>query len=315
MNPFQHLYDICNSGASADKLAFLDDGPRIIDIEPTSACNMRCVFCPTGLQATGRPAGFMTRQTHTAILDKTAPFRTALRYIGWGEPLLNCDLARFIAEAASRGRMTHLNTNGSRITRETAQDLVYAGLSSIKFSFQGTDRESYLAMRRTDMFDGLLEAIACMRDARGDRRLPFIAASTTTTTETPEQVAAFRARLEPLVDQLSIGKTIFEFIDMAAVPTKRRKMLEAAAAASTVSKRHPSPCPEIFDKLTVHWDGSVRVCCNDYSGRTNLGNIVTDDFASIWRHPTIEAYRANVARGEYTGPLCSVCFDYMDLTA
>jgi len=119
----------------------------------------------------------------------------------------------------------------------------------------------------------------------------------------------------PLVDELTIGKTIFEFIDMAAVPKKRRAELEAAAASSTVVKRHPNPCPEVYNKLTIHWDGDVRVCCNDYSGRTNLGNIQVDMFEDIWHHKAIEEYRERLSRKEYSGPLCSVCFDYMDLTS
>jgi len=317
VNPFQHLYESCNTGASADKHAALADGPLIVDVEPVGLCNFRCVMCPTGLQALGRPGGFMTRETHAAILDKTEPFGTAIRYIGWGEPLLHPHIAQFIGEASKAGRLTHLNTNGSKLATDVdmARHLVFAGLASIKFSFQGADAESYKAMRRIDFFDGLLEAIEAMRNARGWRSRPFIAASTSTTTETPEMMEAFRARMEPLVDQLTIGKTIFEFIDMAAVPPKQRALLEEAAATETWSKKHPDPCPEIYDKLSIHWNGDVRVCCNDYSGLTNLGNISKNNLREIWRHPTIEAYRKRVGNREYTGPLCGSCYDYAELTA
>lgn len=315
-NPFDACYAVCNSGSAAAKYDALASGPLIVDIEPVGLCNMRCVMCPTGLQALGRPGGFMTADTFDAILGQTASFDSAIRFIGWGEPTMHPALVEFVAKAAGAGRLTHLNTNGSMLmTRDyLARNLVAAGLSSIKFSFQGTDPETYYAMRRTDFFVDLLLAIERMRKARGDRARPYIAASTTTTIETPAQVEAFCARLAPLVDHLSIGATVFEFIDMAAVPPKQRALLEEAAASQTVTKRHPSPCPEIYDKLTIHWDGSVRVCCNDYSGRTDLGNIVTDDFAGIWRHPTIEAYRARVAEGRYEGPLCGSCWDYMSLT-
>lgn len=316
VNPFSRLYDKCNRGDPAKKLAGLAEGPIIIDLEPVGLCNFRCVMCPTGLQALGRPGGFMSEETFASILHKTAPFGTALRFIGWGEPLMHPKIGRFIEMASRDGRLTHLNTNGSKILDDDgmATRLVDAGLSSIKFSFQGADRASYEAMRRVDFFDGLFVAIERMRTARGPWWDPFIAASTTTTTETPEMIEAFRSRMEPLVDQLTIGKTIFEFIDMAAVPPKRRAELEEAAAAETVVKRHPDPCPEAFDKLTIHWDGSVRVCCNDFSGRTNLGNIAEDDFAGIWRHPTMEILRERLARKEYSGPLCSVCYDYAELT-
>lgn len=316
VNPFSPLYAKCNIDQSAAKYAALTDGPCIVDIEPVGLCNFRCVMCPTGLQALGRPGGFMKLDTYSAILDKTEAFGSAIRFIGWGEPLMHPDIAWFIDQAACRNRLTHVNTNGSKIVVDIgmARRLVNAGLSSIKFSFQGADRQSYHDMRRVDFFEDLFVAIERMREARGSFDWPFIAASTTTTTETPEMVEAFRERMAPLLDQLTIGKTIFEFIDMAAVPESRKALLEEAAKNETVEKRHPDPCPEVYNKLTIHWDGTVRVCCNDYSGRTNLGNIVTDEFSGIWRHPTMEAYRTNLAKKQYDGPLCSVCWDYAELT-
>lgn len=263
----------------------------------------------------------MSDETFSAILEKSRgwtyrPEGAALRFIGWGEPLMHQKICEFVARANRAGRITHINTNGSRllVNRDLAKALVNSGLSSIKFSFQGADRQTYHEMRRIDFFEELFEAIQLMRDARGSAKLPFIAASTTTTTESPEMIEEFRARMEPLVDHLSVGKTIFEFIDMASVPPKRRALLEEAAKNETVTKKHPSPCPEVYDKLTIHWNGDVRVCCNDYSGRTNLGNIIKNNMRSIWRHPTMEAYRERLSHGEYSGPLCGNCYDYQSLT-
>lgn len=316
VNPFNDLYASCNTGSGPDKLTGLPDGPRIIDLELTSFCNMRCVMCPTGLQALGRPGVFMTPKTFKAILQKTKPFNTALRFIGWGEPTMHWALPDFVRAATAQGRLTHLNTNGSKLAIDPLylRRLLNAGLSSIKFSFQGVDRESYNAMRRVDFFEELLSAIERVKRARGENPRPFIAASTTTTTESPEQIAAFAERIAPLVDQLTIGRTVFDFIDFSVVPEKRRELLLAAAADQFVERRHPDPCPEVYDKLSIHADGSVRVCCNDYSGHTYLGNIVTNSLEELWHSPVLAAYRERLAAGRYEGPLCSVCYDYMELT-
>ena len=257
----------------------------------------------------------MSKETHTAIMDKTEDPMADIRYIGFGEPLMHPEIVDFVKEAAQGyGRLTHINTNASKLTPELAKDLVEAGLCSIKFSFQGFNRATYAMMRQIDFFDGMINAIKMMQVARGNLVYPFIAASTTTTDETPEQIEQFKERLSPLVDHLGIGKTIFSFIDMAAVPPKQRERLERAAATSTVIKKHPSPCPETNDKISVHWNGDVVVCCNDYSGKTNLGNVKHNSMASIWRHPTMEEYRKRLANNEYSGPLCSVCYDYLGLT-
>ncbi len=93
-----------------------------------------------------------------------------------------------------------------------------------------------------------------------------------------------------------------------------RERMEKLAAGQTVEKRHPDPCPEVFDKLGIQADGGVVVCCNDFDGTVALGNVRDTPIAELWRHPKIEAYRKNLAAKKYVGPLCSVCYDYMGCT-
>lgn len=318
MNPFQHLYDDFNHGDPAAKHATLPDFPRMIDLEVTSACNFRCLMCPTGNLSLGRKAEFMTFGTFVRIEEQCARHGTALRFIGWGEPTLHPDLTTMIDLASGHGLLTHLNTNGSKIDRPLANALVAFGLSSIKFSFQGVDRASYLEMRKIDFFDGMIRAIETMREARGTKVLPFISVSTSTTRETEEQVARFRERIEPLVDQVNIGKTIFAFMDLKAarLKTAEREFLEKLTAEEHAAcLAHPDPCPEVYGKLSVHCDGTARVCCNDYDGVTDLGNVMTRPIAEIWRDKTIEYYRKRLAAKDYGAPLCETCWHYMEGTA
>ena len=270
-------------------------------------------MCPTGNRAQKRPSGFMTTDTFTRIIEECDGRVGGVRFIGWGEPTLLPDLHSFIQLATEFGLLTHVNTNASKLTDDMAEKLVDAGLSSIKFSFQGVDRESYGKMRKTDFFHGMLLAIKRMNFARGNRKYPFIAASTTVTDEPQHLIDSFREEIEQIVDHLSIGKTIFGFMDLKAarLTPKEREMIESLLEVEKDTLQHPDPCPEVFDKLTIQWDGSVRVCCNDYNGTTNLGNINTSSLEEIWTHPTIEGYRDRLSRGEYTGPLCENCWAYI----
>lgn len=317
LNPFDPLYKQCNSGTSADKYANLAPFPKIIDVELTSACNFRCKMCPTGNLSLTRPAGFMEANTFSTIVEQCQDHGTALRLIGWGEPLLHSRCVEMIEEASFCGLLTHINTNGSKLDQQTAKALINAELSSLKFSFQGVDRKSYEEMRGTDYFDGLLETARLVKELRGTRPSPYLHISTSITYEAPEIVAAFRERAALLADSVTIGHTTFDYMDWKAARLRphEKELLERLAGLQTVEKRHPTPCPEIYDKLSIHFDGTVRVCCNDYDGVTNLGNVNETPLAEIWRHKQIEDYRKSVAKGEYTGPLCTNCFDYMGLTA
>src|SRR3990172_8521773 len=148
MNLFAPLYEKCNTGTNAAKYAVLSDFPSLIDIEPSGLCNMRCVFCPTGVGALKRDQGFMKAATFEKIAVECAEHGTAIRMIGWGEPLLNPAIVWFVRRASQLGVLTHINTNASKLSRALAAQLVQAGLSSIKVSFQGADRASYREMRQ-----------------------------------------------------------------------------------------------------------------------------------------------------------------------
>jgi radical SAM protein with 4Fe4S-binding SPASM domain len=317
MNPFTPLYQACNTGDSAEKYASLAEFPRIIDVEVTNACNFRCLFCPTGNHAMTRPSGFMAIDVACRLVEEASRHGASLRFIGWGEPLMHPCIVDFIGHAADKGVLTHINTNGSKLTLNMAADLCNAGLDSIKFSFQGVDRETYKEARNIDFYDGLYEAVKMMRFVRDDRAYPYIQVSTTTTYETPEQIEAFKARFAPICDQVTVGRTVFAHLDMKAVRLRKHEKatLEKLAQYEPDNLAHPSPCPEVYDKLTVQWDGSVRVCCNDFDGVTNLGNIMERPLKEIWRDKTIEDYRKRLAQKDYGGPLCSGCYDYMGVTA
>lgn len=311
-NPFAPLYATCNSGSNASKYASLAPFPKIIDVELTSACNFRCLMCPTGNLSLKRPAGFMEQATFRALVTQ-CPADTAYRFIGWGEPLLHPEITEFVGWPLG---LTHINTNGSKLTPALAEDLIRVGLKSLKFSFQGADRKSYAEMRNTDFFDELLAKAKMVKELRGTRPYPYLHISTSITYESSETVAAFRERAAQCADLVTVGHTTWDYFDSRAARLRPHEVerLEQLKALSTDKKRHPVPCNEIFDKLSIHYDGSVRVCCNDHSGETYLGNVNETPIAEIWRHPQIEAYRQTLAEGRYEGPLCSVCYDYSDLT-
>jgi len=311
VNPFAPLYKACNAPKTT-----LPDFPRIIDLEVTNSCNFRCIFCPTGNRSMKRPTGFMDFGVFVRIIEQCQDKCHGIRFIGWGEPLLHPDIAKFVEYATQSDILTHINTNASKLDTLKAGELVDAGLSSIKFSFQGVDKESYKTMRKIDFFEGMIKAIERMSIARGHRKFPYIAASTSVADETPEQIESFRERLEPIVDSLSIGKTIFGFMDLGAarLTPRERAMIERLIEEEPKTLKHPDPCPEVYDKLTIQWDGSVRVCCNDHSGETDLGNVMTSSLEAIWTHPTLTHYRERLANKEYSGPLCSTCYSYMAVT-
>ena len=80
--------------------------PFVIFIDPASACNFLCSFCPTGhrdiIEETGRFQGVMKEIVFEKIIDDLSNFPDpikVLRLYKDGEPFLNKNLARMISYA------------------------------------------------------------------------------------------------------------------------------------------------------------------------------------------------------------------------
>lgn len=314
-NPFQSLYKSCNAGNSRAKLEKLPVFPNFVDLELTNTCNFRCLMCPTGNHSLERPAGFMTVATYKKIVNELAEHKTPIRFILWGEPTLHPQFLDFLSIAKEKGLLTHLNTNGSQLTAEFINNMIENGLGSIKFSFQGIDQKSYLEMRNIDYFNELLDVIKMFRDIRGDRQFPYLQASTSITYETKEQVSNFRMIMSELVDSVSIGRTVFYHADLNSVRLRpsEMKILEELIKEESVVKKHPE-CPEVYDKLSINWDGTVTACCDDPNNEMLLGSLSDNTIKEIWHSDKLNYYREMLAQMRHDElPRCKTCYDYQGL--
>lgn len=313
--PFAQVYKSCNAGNSYEKLANLPDFPRLIDVEMTNTCNFRCLMCPTGTFAQKRAKGFMSEEVFARILEEIRPHRTPLRFIRWGEPMMHPNILDFLRAAKAQGSLLHMNSNGSHFTDENMEELCRIPLDSLKFSFQGVDAKSYGEMRNIDFFDDLVSVIRRFHEIRGERAAPYLGVSTSITYETPEQVAEFRALMEPLVDKLGVGRTMLEHLDLDSVRLRpaELEMLKWLKEQESIVKEHPE-CPEVFDKLSINWDGTVSACCADSDKVMIIGDILSQSLAKIWMAPDMMRYREVLADMRHDDlPLCRTCYDEQSL--
>jgi len=314
INPFAKIYRACNTGSLAEKFAHLPCFPRYLDIELTNRCNFHCLMCPVGTSSIKRKKGFMDRELFHRILDEIQDHRTPLRFIRWGEPLLHPHILDFLTMAKSAGSLLHINTNGSLLSEDYMDAFIGIPVDSIKFSFQGVDRRSYREMRNIDFFDGLLDRIRVLSERRGDRRRPYIHVCTSITYETPEQVQAFSKRVAPYADQISIGRTVLEHIDIPATRLSeedRRTLQHLKEQESVVKKR--LDCPEIFDKLSINWDGTVSACCGDYDNLMLAGDVKQNSLHEIWYSDAINRFRRLLIADRHDDlPLCRFCYDALE---
>lgn len=286
--PFNSIYKACNSGTMKDKLANLRKFPLLIDVELCNLCNLRCRMCPTGRGLLMRKQGFMSRAVFEKIVRECAAHNCHIRFVRWGEPLLHPNLLQFVRIIKSYGLLCHINTNGMLMDDVFISQIIKIPLDSIKFSFQGTTKDEYEKTRLEGSFTELLGWVKELFYRRHKRQLPYITIGTTITSEQVDSVKTFKKAAEKISDNVQVGKT------------------KDIILRNTVGNN--PQCPEVFDKLSIDFDGSVTACCSDYDRYMKVGDIKDKSLKEIWTDKPITYYREMLANNRHNElELCKSC--------
>jgi len=68
------------------------------------------------------------------------------------------------------------------------------------------------------------------------------------------------------------------------------------------------PCPEVFCKLSIDWDGKVTACCGDYDRIMTIGDVKESSLKEIWNCDKMNYYRQMLTDFRHAElPLCRCC--------
>lgn len=73
--------------------------------------------------------------------------------------------------------------------------------------------------------------------------------------------------------------------------------------------RTPTRCWELYNRLSIDWDGTVVACCGSYDHQMRVGHIYDrDTLKEIWDGDALKRYREMEQRGQLDNvPLCTKC--------
>lgn len=310
-HPLKQFYNIIDHGSGEDKMGLIPEFPRIIELEITNHCNFQCIMCKTGTGTAKRKRGYMAAETYEKLIREAAGRKIAFKFVGQGEPTLHPRFLEYIKKAKQNGVICHLTTNGSMFDKSFIGQLIDTQIDSVKFSFQGVDREGYMELRGKDDFDHLLEKIGWLYELRGEKEFPYITVATSVTNESKEEIEEFRQKCSRICDNLEIGITTLEFIDLSKIKKKQtHELLAKMKEDQTRKKRRYKCCHQVFDVITLHWNGSINACCADNDDVMVLGNLAENSIQECWNGKKEQAYREILAVNDYEKlPLCKDCYD------
>lgn len=321
-NPFLEIYRQCNHNSNKEKYELLTKEksiPLYIDIELTNCCNIKCNMCPVGTGVMKRPHGMMEDKVFERICDQIEKYNIkGVRFIRWGEPTTHPKFIDYIGRMKQiNGLLVHFNTNGMALTSDMLHKIVEMKIDSVKFSFQGVDEISYSEMRNGGKLEKLIENIKELYYIRSEQNTPYISVTTTTTYESEEDIERFKTKITPYCDEVAVGKTTMEHVDLERMKLSQKRYeiyKQCIQADKNMKVTHLSVCPELYDKLSINWDGTVSACCKDYDNQMIVGNIMEEDIYDIFHNKKEDIYRRIIAEGNYDDlDLCKNCYEYIPL--
>ncbi len=289
--------------------------PRYVQLYPTVRCNQHCFFCFNG--SPSRPEPFLA---NTAGAMPDLSFAGSLRLLEiledqgireidvmGGEPMLLHWIPDFVKTAAGRGMEINISTNGSRpetISRFKDSDREKI---TIGVSLEGSSEERHNRITGSSHFSLAVNTIVTLLSLDFDVPVKTVV-SRTTAPDIGNIIGLLRTlgirryyliHMDILTGDQAIMSEALSFQEFKIfsdhIREINRDMEICTVSASCFSKElsgRPPRCSGGVNKLSVLPDGSAFPCNLFHSFPSlRLGNILQDDFASIWTNPRLDDFR------------------------
>ncbi len=271
--------------------------PDHIDIESSSACNMKCPMCFTTTDEYKESVTLtnMKFELFKKIVDECVERGAFSIRLSWrGEPTLNpryVDMARY---AKSRGiKEVSSLTNLLKMTPEMFEELVDIQMDWLTISFDGLG-DTYNKIRHPAKFEDAVEKIrqfSEIKKRKGSRKPVIkIQGIWPAVKENPQ---AFYNTFRDIADQVAVNP-----------------LLDYLRKDTDIVYRDNFTCPLPWQRFAVGADGKVGLCAHDEMGHQIMGDVNKQTIHEIWNGPAMSALRK--AHVEHTAvkqyEACRSCF-------
>lgn len=287
--------------------------PTAISIEPTTACNLGCPQCPSGLRQFNRPTGKMSLQQFNTILPQISRTTGYITLYFQGEPFINKDFTSMIAAATEKGIYTATSSNAHFLTPETARKTVEAGLKRMIISIDGATQQTYAEYR----IDGELDkVIAGTRNILSARKAlgvsyPVVVWQFIVFAHNVHEIPAIKKLAKEIgVDKLQLKTAqIYDFENadkwLPANPAYARYREKEGRIALKAAKKNR--CGRFHRNPVLTWNGDMVPCCFDKDAVHNLGNVHETGLKAVWKGSLRRAFGQKLKQGRTKIDICNNC--------
>ena len=288
--------------------------PMTISIEPTTACNLRCPECPSGLRAFTRPTGNLKEDFFKKTIDELQSHLLYLIFYFQGEPYINPKFLEMVAYARSRGIYTITSTNGHFLNDENARKTIESGLDRLIISVDGTTQEVYESYRIEGKLDHVLQGARNVVKWKKELNsvTPHIIFQFLVVRPNEHQIPdIYRLAKEIGVDEVKLKTAqVYEYENgNALIPTidqfsRYRKKDDGTYVTKNELLNH---CWKLWHACVITWDGLVVPCCFDKDALHRLGDLKKTSFKQLWQGEAYRNFRQLLLKGRDEIDICTNC--------
>lgn len=273
--------------------------PEHVDVELSSACNMRCPMCYTitdnFLKNVKRTN--MTFDRIEKIMKECGDNNVFSVRLSWrGELTLNQKWIEAVKCAKKNGiKEVSTLTNALLLTPEKFEQMLDAGLDWLTISVDGVGEE-YNKIRAPAKFDDLIIKLKKFKEIKKRKKSskPVIKVQTIwpSIKDDPDK---YFSTFRPLVDQVTCNQLV-DYLDQDN--------------PDQISHAPKFDCHVLYQRLTIGADGKILLCYNDEFDNHVIGHIDKDSIYNVWHGEKMQEARKihKKNKGVETYHACSKCF-------
>ena len=288
--------------------------PMTVSIEPTTACNLKCPECPSGLRAFSRPTGNLKIDFFTKTIDELYSNLLYLIFYFQGEPYINPKFLDMVKYAHDKGIYTITSTNGHFLNNANARKTIESGLDRMIISVDGTTQETYENYRIGGKLDVVLQGARNMVAMKKEMnsKTPHLIFQFLVVKPNEHQIDDIYALAEEIgIDEVKLKTAqVYDYEDgNELIPTieKYSRYAQQKNGQYKIKNNLSNECWKLWHACVITWDGSVVPCCFDKDATHKLGDLNETSFATLWQGEAYQKFRSDLLKGRDQIDICTNC--------
>jgi len=271
--------------------------PPLVQIEPTSICNYRCVFC---YQIDNRLTdkknghmGVMSLDLFKNLIDQLEGNVEGVTLASRGEPTVNKKLPEFLSYMSGKFLATKINTNAYLLNEKMIHAILEADLQTLVFSADAASEPLYSKLRVNGNLERVLGNIEKFHQIKAQQY--------------PNSKVIMRVSGVSYNKQQNMGemeKFWTKYVDQVAFVDYNpwENVYDAEKKNITTS------CSDLWRRMFVWWDGKVAPCDVDYLTTLSEESVLNNSISEIWNGEMYRNLRKeHLAKKRQSLEPCSRC--------